>query len=83
MNEQYKRELAYKYTKKYRYEKYKRTLTSLKRKTRETHRGPGRMWLRTICGDPRYRYATLIIRSQLHDLDVRIQGSQMILPRRV
>ena len=39
MNEQYKRELAYKYTKKYKYEKYKRALTSLKRKTRETHKG--------------------------------------------
>ena len=39
MNEQYKRELAYKYTRMYKYEKYKRALTSLKRKTRETHKG--------------------------------------------
>ena len=30
-NEQYKRELAYKYTKKYKYEKYIRALTSLQR----------------------------------------------------
>ena len=39
MNEQYKRELAYKNTRMYKYEKYKRALTSLKRKTRETHKG--------------------------------------------
>ena len=37
--ERYKRELTYKYTKKYKYEKYKRALTSLKRETRETHKG--------------------------------------------
>ena len=41
MNEQYKRELAYKYTKKYKYEKYKRALTSL---LRENSRGIKGVW---------------------------------------
>ena len=45
MNEQYKRELAYKYTKKYKYEKYKGTHEFIKRKLERLTRGPGRMWL--------------------------------------
>ena len=49
-------------------EQYKRALTSLKRKTRETRRGPGRMKLWMICGDPRYRCATLIGKGEIHTL---------------
>ena len=73
----------------YKSKQYKRHSRVYKRKTREAHRGPGRIELQMV-----YWRSTLQLRhsdqqlgestrSKLHDLDMRIQGSQMKLPRRV
>ena len=76
------------YKEMYMNEQYK-ALTSYKRKIREAHRGPGRIELQMVCWGsklPQHLSGQQPRESpspKLQDLDVRIQGSQMKLPRRV
>ena len=73
----------------YKYEQYKDRLRVITGSSRAEQGGPGRIELQTVCwrstlplrySDQQQGEST---RSKLHDLDMRIQGSQMKLPRRV
>ena len=73
----------------YKYEQYKGTHEFTKRKLERHTGGPGRIELWAVCwrstlplrhSDQQQGEST---RSKLHDLDMRIQGSQIKLPRRV
>ena len=65
----------------YKYELYKRHSRVYKRKTREAHRGPGRIELQIVCWSSKLplhlsgQQPRESPRSKLQDLDMRIQRS--------
>ena len=77
------------YKEMYKYEQYTGTHEFTKGKLERHTGGPGRIRLQTVCWGSmlKLRHSNQLLgestRSKLHDLDMRIQGSQMKLPRRV